>query len=94
MPIILFSGYLRLHYEMMFEKLNYVVFADSGKFATEAIGAFRTVSSLTLEGEICGRYEALLRNHMDSAFKKARWSTLVFALSDSSALLCMAFILW
>ncbi|KUJ09040.1 ABC transporter-like protein [Mollisia scopiformis] len=94
MPIILFSGYLRLRYEVMFERLNYAVFADSSKFATEAIGAFRTVSSLTLESEICRRYETLLRNHTNVAFKKARWSTLVFALSDSSALLCMAFILW
>lgn len=94
MPIILFSGFLRLRYEMQFEKLNYAVFADSSKFATEAIGAFRTVSSLTLESEICRRYETLLRNHTTDAFKKAKWSTFVFALSDSSALICMAFILW
>lgn len=79
---------------MKFEKLNYVVFAESGKFASEAIGAFRTVSSLTLESEICSRYEELLRKHTEDAFRKARWSTLVFAASDSSALLCMAFILW
>lgn len=94
MPIILFSGFLRLRYEIQFEKLNHAVFADSSKFATEAIGAFRTVSSLTLESEICRRYETLLRNHTTDAFQKAKWSTFVFALSDSSALVCMAFILW
>lgn len=79
---------------MQFERMNYAVFAESGKFATEAIGAFRTVSSLTLESEILQRYETLLDNHRKDAFKKAKRSTFVFALSDSIALLCMAFILW
>lgn len=94
MPIILVSAFLRLRYEMQFERMNYAVFAESGKFATEAIGAFRTVSSLTLESEILQRYETLLDNHRKDAFKKAKRSTFVFALSDSIALLCMAFILW
>lgn len=85
---------MRLRYEMMFEKLNFKVFADSGKFAADAIGAFMTVSSLTMEETICTRYERLLDEHGRTAFKKARWSTLVSALSDSSAVLCMAFILW
>jgi ABC-type bacteriocin/lantibiotic exporter with double-glycine peptidase domain len=74
--------------------MNWAVFAESSKFATESIGAFRTVSSLTLEPEICGRYETLLHNHTKEAFQKAKFSTLVFALSDSIALLCMAFVLW
>ena len=94
MPIILFAGFLRIRYETQFEKMNYAIFAESSKFATEAIGAFRTVSSLTLEGEICGRYERLLADHTKNAVGKSRWSTLVFALSDSIGLLCMAFILW
>ncbi|RAL66178.1 hypothetical protein DID88_005850 [Monilinia fructigena] len=70
------------------------VFAESSKFATESIGAFRTVSALTLESEICGRYEKLLRNYTQKAFRKARFSTFIFAMSDSIALLCMAFVLW
>ena len=94
MPIIMVAGFFRIRYEIQFEKMNYEVFAESSKFATEAIGAFRTVSSLTLEPEILGRYETLLRNHTMNAFKKAIFSTLVFAISDSIALLCMAFVLW
>lgn len=74
--------------------MNYEVFAESSKFATECIGAFRTVSSLTLEEEICYRYEILLRNHTRRAFQKAKFATFVFAMSDSVALLCMAFVLW
>jgi ATP-binding cassette, subfamily B (MDR/TAP), member 1 len=94
MPIILAAGYFRIRYETQFEKMNYEVFAKSSKFATEAISAFRTVSSLTLETSICDRYETLLHNHTKSAFRKARFSVLVFAISDSISLLCMAFVLW
>src|SRR5689334_15578549 len=72
MPIILAAGFFRIRYETQFEKMNYEVFAESSKFATECIGAFRTVSSLTLEEEICYRYEILLRNHTRRAFQKAK----------------------
>lgn len=93
-PIILAAGFFRIRYETQFEKMNWKVFAESAKFATESIGAIRTVSSLTLESEICDRYETLLQEHIKKAFKKARFSTFVFAISDSIALLCMAFVLW
>jgi ATP-binding cassette subfamily B (MDR/TAP) protein 1 len=93
-PIILVAGFFRVRYETQFEKMNNKVFAESSKFASESIGAIRTVSALTLEPEICARYETLLRNHTLSAFHKAKFSTLVFALSDSISLLCMAFVLW
>jgi ATP-binding cassette subfamily B (MDR/TAP) protein 1 len=94
MPIILAAGFFRIRCETQFEKMNYEVFAESSKFATESISAFRTVSSLTLESEICRRYEALLHNHTLEAFHKAKFSTLIFAISDSISLLCMAFVLW
>ena len=94
LPIILAAGFFRLRYETQFEKTNHEVFAESSKFATEAIGAFRTVTSLVLEDNICARYEKLLRHHSKDALKKSMRSTLVFAISDSISLLCMAFVLW
>lgn len=94
MPIILAAGFFRLRYETQFERMNHKVFAESSKFASESIGAFRTVSSLTLEPEILGRYETLLRNHTEKAYHKAKYSTFVFAMSDSISLLCMALVLW
>ena len=39
---------------------------------------------------ITKRYDVLLQNHLDKAFKKARFSSMIFALSDSVNLLCMA----
>lgn len=90
LPIILAASFYRLRFEIQFEKMNAAVFAESSKFAAEAISAFRTVTSLTLEEMICGRYAKLLQEHVDAATKKARFTTLVFALSDSINLLCMA----
>ena len=94
MPIILGAAFLRVKYEREFEKKGNAVFAESAKFATESISAFRTVSSLTLEDSICNRYERLLQHHIKTGFLKAAISTFVFAMSDSIALLCMAFVLW
>ncbi|KAI0146805.1 P-loop containing nucleoside triphosphate hydrolase protein [Pestalotiopsis sp. NC0098] len=94
MPLGLAAGYFRFRYELEFEKMYGAVFAESSKFAAEAIGAFRTVSSMTLEDTITDRYDHLLNGHVGKAFRKARWTTLVFALSDSISLGCQALIFW
>jgi ATP-binding cassette, subfamily B (MDR/TAP), member 1 len=94
MPIGLVSGYFRFKYEIEFEKMNAAVFAESSKFAAESIGAFRTVSALTLEDIIGLRYQNLLNGHVSDAFKKARWTSLIFGFSDSVALACQGLIFW
>jgi ATP-binding cassette subfamily B (MDR/TAP) protein 1 len=94
MPIIMLAGFNRVRYEITFEKLNNDVFSDSSQFASEAIGAFRTVTSLTLEDMIINRYAALLKGHVDEAFRKARYATLTFSLSDSITMLCIALTFW
>ncbi|KAI0001393.1 P-loop containing nucleoside triphosphate hydrolase protein [Xylariaceae sp. FL0662B] len=94
MPLALAAGFFRVRVEKGFEAMNLKVFAESAKFATESIGAIRTVTALTMEDGICRRYEELLQGHVKKAFKRARFTTLVFAASDSLPLLCMAFVLW
>lgn len=94
LPIILAGGWYRVRHEVEFEAKNNEVFAESARFATESIGAIRTVASLTLERAICEKYDELLQNHIRESWKKARISGLVFAASDSLVLLCMAFALW
>ncbi|KAF6841568.1 ABC transporter [Colletotrichum musicola] len=94
MPVGLLSGYLRFKYEIEFDKMNAAVFAESSKFAAESIGAFRTVSALTLEDLTCLRYETLLKGHVSQAFKKARWTSFVFGFSDSVSMACQALIFW
>lgn len=94
MPLALGAGFYRIRVEKQFEMMNFQVFAESAKFATESVGAIRTVTALTLEDIICQRYEELLQNHVKEAFRRARFSTLIFAASDSLPLLAMAFVLW
>ncbi|KAL8411164.1 hypothetical protein RB596_000706 [Gaeumannomyces avenae] len=94
LPLILGAAFFRVRYEKRLEMMGMAVFAESAKFASEGVGAFRTVSSLTLERVICDRYAKLLRDHTRAAFFKSSGSTALFALSDSISLLCMAFILW
>jgi ATP-binding cassette subfamily B (MDR/TAP) protein 1 len=94
LPIILAGGWYRVRHEVRFEAANNAVFSESAKFATEAIGAIRTVASLTLERTICEKYYDLLKSHVAQAQSKARFSCLIFAASDSLILLCMAFALW
>ncbi|RDL36738.1 putative leptomycin B resistance protein pmd1 [Venustampulla echinocandica] len=94
MPLMMAGAFFRIRYEVQFEKLNQAVFAESSKFAAEAIGAFRTVTSLTLEDMISERYGTLLQDHVNKAFIKSRYSTLIFSLSDSFGLLSMALTFW
>ncbi|KAI1362090.1 ABC transporter-like protein [Xylaria arbuscula] len=94
MPLALAAGFYRIRVEKRFEMMNLRVFAESAKFATESVGAIRTVTSLTLEDTIRRQYEELLHNHVKEAFRQARFATLIFAASDSLPLLAMAFVLW
>ncbi|KAF2639503.1 P-loop containing nucleoside triphosphate hydrolase protein [Massarina eburnea CBS 473.64] len=94
LPFILAAGFMRLSLEMKFEKMNAAVFEESSQFATEAVGAFRTVVSLIMEDVIGDRYRDLLSEHVKKAFSTAKYGTLVFAASDSVDMACMALAFW
>lgn len=94
MPLNIFAYYYRMRYEIDFDKMNNAVFEESSKFASESIGASRTVASLTLEDAINARYDRLLNGHVFEAFKKARVRTPVFAISDSIILACQSLLFW
>lgn len=93
-PMIMTGAYFRLRYESQFEAMNQAVFAESSKFGAEAIGAFRTVTSLTLEDAISRRYEVLLQDHVTKAFRKASYTTVLFSFCDCIVLACMALVFW
>ncbi|KAL5357214.1 P-loop containing nucleoside triphosphate hydrolase protein [Aspergillus floccosus] len=94
MPFLFFSAYMRIRYELEFEAMNAAVYADSSKFAVEAINAFRTVISLTMEDSIIERYAKLLEEQKRKAIRKAWYATLVYAFSDSVELASMALTFW
>ncbi|KAH9989883.1 P-loop containing nucleoside triphosphate hydrolase protein [Xylariaceae sp. FL0662B] len=94
MPIMLVSGYWRLRHEVQFDQMNSAVFMESSQFATEAIGAIRTVSALTMEDTINDRYQKLLNVHVRAALHKARWTSAYFGFADSASLGCQALVFW
>jgi hypothetical protein len=94
LPFILLAAYLRIRYEIQFEGMNAAVYANSSRFATEAIHAFRTVSALTMEDSIVQRYSDLLHQQQIKAMRKAWYATLIFAFSDSIDLCAMALTFW
>lgn len=93
-PLGILAGYFRVRYELQFNAMNEAVFQESSKFGAESIGAFRTVSALVMEDSICDRYQRLLNGHVMAAFKKARFTTFIFAFADSVSLGCQALIFW
>lgn len=94
MPVSIAAAYWCFKYEIEFDKMNNEVFAESSKWASESIGAMRTVTSLTLEGPTCELFEKLCRGHVTTAFRKARWVSLMFALSDSTTIACQALVFY
>ncbi|KAK6197649.1 hypothetical protein LQW54_010694 [Pestalotiopsis sp. IQ-011] len=74
--------------------MNDEVFAESSQFASEAIGAFRTVSALTLEDSIAARFEGLSSDHVRVAYRKARWVSPILGLCDSASLGCQSLVFY
>jgi ATP-binding cassette, subfamily B (MDR/TAP), member 1 len=94
MPVILVSSYIRIRYELQFADWNINVFAKSSQFATEAVGAFRTVTSLTMEDYILNKYSELLQGQIKAATRQAIHACLVFSLCDTVDLCAMALTFW
>ncbi|KPM39347.1 Multidrug resistance protein 1A [Neonectria ditissima] len=94
LPLMLASGSWKYRHEVQFDQMNSAVFKESSQFATEAIGAIRTVSSLTMEDSINLRYRKLLDGHVKTAFDKAKWTSPIYGFTDSVGLGCQALIMW
>lgn len=94
LPVILVASYFRMQWEVKFEEENSKVFSGSSRFATEAIGAFRTVCSLTMEDTIISKYHDLLQKQIRNQVRTASYATLIFAFIDSAELACMALAFW
>ena len=94
LPVILAAAFQRLRYELDFDGYNQRVFQESSQFAAESIGAFRTVTALTLEDSITRRFKSLLDQHVHKAFMKARMAVLIFSLCNSVELCCVSLALW
>jgi len=93
-PLIFLATVFRVRIEIQFEKATAAVFAESSQFAAEAVGNYRTVTSLTMERSIEERYRLLLDNHVKQAWRDTRVAMIFFSASESIVLLAMALAFW
>lgn len=94
LPLIFGSGYLRIRLEMKFDDKNAASFAESARFASEAVGAMRTVACFTIEESISAAYDARLQISLRNSLKQVVFTMFWYALADSVQFLAMALTFW
>jgi ATP-binding cassette, subfamily B (MDR/TAP), member 1 len=93
-PLVIGTGFIRLHVVVMKDKKNKNAHEDSAKLACEVAGAIRTVASLTREEECCKAYAASLDVPLRNALRSTIWSTLAYALTQSMGFFVIALMFW
>jgi ATP-binding cassette subfamily B (MDR/TAP) protein 1 len=94
LPVIIFSGYLRIRLEFRLDSDTSTRFASSSGIASEATAAIRTVSSLALESDVIRRYEEALSGIEKRSLGSIGYIMFWYALSQSIAFLGMALGFW
>ncbi|KIW90765.1 uncharacterized protein Z519_08548 [Cladophialophora bantiana CBS 173.52] len=93
-PLLLLAGYLRMRIDRESEDRASKFFIESARFSSEAVGAIRTVASLTMESKVIERYSARLKTAAVSSLRRTVLSMLFFSLADSIDLLAMSLVFW
>lgn len=83
LPPLFFAGFMRMRLEMQSQDKNAAMYQESARFASEAVGAIRTISSLTLETKVLDSYVKRLDQTLRKAYKHIAVSMLLFGLSES-----------
>lgn len=94
LPVIFAANFVRERMENTFQENSQKVFTDCVGYATECIDAIRTVASLNMERHVEDQFGAILSEHCQRAGRYALRAMVMFALSESVDLLCMALAFW
>lgn len=94
LPVLFFAGFTRMRLEMQSQDRNAALYQESARFASEAVGAIRTVSSLTLESKVLDSYGNRLNQSVRKAYKHIAISMFFFGLSESLDLVAMGLAFW
>ncbi|OJJ31256.1 hypothetical protein ASPWEDRAFT_141408 [Aspergillus wentii DTO 134E9] len=94
LPPLIGSGYLRVRLETKLDDDNAARFAESAGLANEAVGAIRTVASLTLESGFIEQYTHMLAGVASRSIRVLSWIMIPYALSQSLEFLVMALGFW
>lgn len=93
-PLNFFAGFIKVKIEKRFIYDSLEVFEESSQFSAEAVGAYRTVSSLVMEKPIRNRYKKLLQKHVNKQFRRIAWSSVMYSAVGSLGILTSAFTWW
>jgi ATP-binding cassette subfamily B (MDR/TAP) protein 1 len=94
LPLVVFSGYLRIRLEFKLEEATGKRFSSSAALASEAVSAIRTVSSLALEKHIIEKYQDRLHGVAQQSMKSLTWTMFWYSLTQSISFLAMALGFW
>jgi ATP-binding cassette subfamily B (MDR/TAP) protein 1 len=94
LPLVVFSGYLRVRLEFKLEEQTGKRFGSSAALASEAVSAIRTVSSLALERHIITKYEERLQGVARHSMKSLFWTMFWYSFTQSISFLAMALGFW
>ncbi|KAJ3557819.1 hypothetical protein NM688_g1271 [Phlebia brevispora] len=93
-PLVVSSGFVRLHVVVLKDQKNKKAHEQSAQLACEAAGAIRTVASLTRERDCLRLYSESLDEPLRVSNRTALWSNLLFAITQSMAFFVIALIFW
>ena len=94
LPLIFFAGVIRIRLESQLDNKSSASFADSARFASEAVGAMRTVCAFAIEDSISAKYDERLQVSLKRSIKHVFPSLIFYALTESIAFLGMALAFW
>ncbi|KAJ2922300.1 hypothetical protein H1R20_g14801, partial [Candolleomyces eurysporus] len=93
-PLLLSTGYIRLHVVVLKDQANKKAHEESAQLACEAAGSIRTVASLTREKDCLEQYSQSLEVPLKNSNRTAIWSNGLYALSQSFAMFVIALVFW
>lgn len=93
-PILLGSGILQLRALTRFERKHAAAFSDAIGITVEAVNAFKTVTSLSVEQEVLGNYRRTLKVPQKAMPAGTAWANIWFAISYGTSNLIYAFVYW
>ena len=93
-PVLLGSGFFRVWALIHFQTVAQKAYERSAAYASEYIGAIRTVASLTMEMEVHNLYEAMLSSQKERSLPSNLRTSALYAASQSLTPLCIALGFW
>ena len=94
MPVLFGAGFMRMRIEMTNHDRVSQLYLECARFATEAVGAIRTVSSLTLENKVLEGYHNRLSECSRHEVRTKFLSMLLYAFSESVSLAVASLAFW